>query len=291
MNRQGGHPPHAMDEEHKILILLALAAGAFRRTFLAGAVCMLVLAAGGALAADFSALQPQGYVSDFAGVVDSSTKAALERYCAAVEQSTGAEIALVTLETTSGEPIEEVALLLAETWGVGSGETDEGALLLLAIRDQTSRLEVGYGLEPAIPDGYAGGLLRQMRPALRAGEYGQAMAIAAQQLGQRIAQSKGVEITAAPARRQPASPDGQIPWGSLIGGIVFLMWMIGMGGRGYRRGGFGGLLTGMVLGSMMGRGMRGHRGSGGGFGGYDSFDSFGGFGGGDFGGGGASSNW
>jgi len=258
---------------------------------LARTLCVVALAAAGAWGADFSALKPQGYVSDFAGVVDANTRAAIDRYCAAVEQSTGAEIALVTLDTTGGEPIEDVGLLIAETWGVGRGETDEGVLLLLAIRDRTSRLEVGYGLEPVIPDGYAGSLLREMRPALQANQYGQAMAIAAQRLGERIAQSKGVQIAGAPAQQRPVSGERQIPWGSLIGGIIFLMWMMGMGGRRGRRGGFGGLMTGLLLGSMMGRGMRIGRGGGGGFGGFDSHGGFGGFGGGGFGGGGASGGW
>jgi len=255
---------------------------------LAAVICALALAVAVSWAADFSALQPQGFVSDFAGVVDARTKAALEGYCSAVEQSTGAQMAFVTLETTGGEPIEDVANLLARTWGIGGQETDEGLLFLLVIRDRMSRLEVGYGLEPIVPDGYAGGMLREMQPALRAGDYGQAMAIAAQQLGERIAESKGVEITAAPAQSRPVARDGQIPWGSFISGLVFLLWMMGMGGR---RGGFGGLLTGMLLGNMLGRGMYGQGRSGGGFGGHDSFDSFGGFGGGGFGGGGASGSW
>lgn len=270
---------------------MGLAERVFRRRCLARTLCVFILVVAGAWAADFSALQPQGYVSDFAGVVDANTRAAIDRYCAAVEQSTGAQLALVTLDTTGGEPIEEVALLLAETWGVGKGDTDEGALLLLAIRDRTSRLEVGYGLEPIIPDGYAGSLLRAMRPALQANQYGEAMAVAAQSLGERIAQSKGVEIAGAPAQRRPIPSERRIPWSSLIGGVIFLMWILGMGGRRGMRGGFGGMMTGLLLGSMLGRGMRVGRGGGGGFGGFDSHGGFGGFGGGGFGGGGASGSW
>jgi len=249
---------------------------------------VLLLAAFCALSYDFSALKPQGHVSDFAGVVDARGKAVLERYCAAVESSTGAEIALVTLDTLQGEPIEDVANLLYRAWGVGKERTDEGLLLLLVINDRRSRIEVGYGLEPYIPDGYAGSLLRQMSPALQAGQYAEAMAVAAQTIGTRIAEAKGVAIEA-PAPRRRSAPNRKTPWGSVIGGLVLLFWLLGAGGRGGRRGGgLGGLMTGMIVGNLLGRGMGGFSGgSGGGFGG----GGFGGFGGGDSGGGGASGGW
>lgn len=257
------------------------------------ASCLLALipALSLAYAYDFSALQPQGYVSDFANVIDRGSRAALERYCAAVEASTGAQIALVTLPTLHGEPIEDVANLLYEKWGVGRKETDEGALLLLVINDRRSRLEVGYGLEPYVPDGYAGSLLREMRPALREGLYGDAMVAAARMLGERLAQAKNVTIEEPlPGRRAPPS-SGAVPWGSVLFVAVFALWLIGAAGRG-GRGGMGGLLAGMLLGNLMGRGFGGHHGrSSGGFGGYDSFGGFGGFGGGSSGGGGASSSW
>ena len=69
----------------------------------------LLLVACVAFAYDFSALKPQGHVSDFAGVIDAQTRAGLNRYCKAVETSTGAEIAIVTLDTLNGEPVEDVA--------------------------------------------------------------------------------------------------------------------------------------------------------------------------------------
>lgn len=251
---------------------------------------LLVLVVSLATAIDFAALRPQGYVSDFAHVINQRTRTVLDRYCTAVESSTGAEIALVTIPTLGGEPIEDVANLIYRKWGVGKKKTDEGVLLLLVIKDHRSRLEVGYGLEPYIPDGYAGSLLRQMRPALRAGRYGEAMAVAAQTLGNRIAKAKGVTIRAPVPRRRPIPVRQRIPWGSVVFGVFFLLWLLSAGGRRGRGGGFGGLLTGMLLGGLLGRGMYGG-GSGGGFGGFDSSGGFGGFGGGDSGGGGASSGW
>src|SRR6185295_1187940 len=108
----------------------------------------LALSLGPGFAVDWKALKPQGYVSDFAGVIDAQSKAELENYCTRVEQQTGAEIALVTIDSLSGEPIEDVANTIFRAWGVGKKGKDEGVLMLLSIGDRRTRLEVGYGLEP-----------------------------------------------------------------------------------------------------------------------------------------------
>ena len=253
-------------------------------------LALLLAAACTAAAVDFGALKPGGYVSDFAGVLDAGTRASLEAYCARVEAATGAQMALVTIASLEGEPIEDVANLLYRKWGVGSKKSNEGALLLLAIRDRRSRLEVGYGLEPIMPDGYAGAMIRGMRGALRRGDYGGALMEAAGSIGDTIAKAKGVQIgAAAPLRRVRREADN-FPWEVLliVGGVLAALLFFG-GGRSGGGGGGGGFLVGMVLGQLLGGGGRGR--SGGGFGGYDSGDSFGGFGGGDSGGGGASSDW
>jgi uncharacterized protein len=251
-----------------------------------------------ALAVDWKALKPQGYVSDFAGVVDPQSKAAIESYATAVKQATGAELAFVTVQSVQGEPIEDVANDLFRAWGIGRKGEDDGALLLLATNDHKSRLEVGGGLGGAVPDGMAGSLLDDMRPALRANQYGPALLVAAERLGSTIAQSKGVTIPNAPATavRVPRGTRDSIPWPVILFGIFFLILILRRGG-GTRPGGGGGsgFWTGLLLGQVLnsGRGYSGGR-DGGGFGGYDSGGSgggFGGFGGGDSGGGGASSGW
>jgi uncharacterized protein len=257
-------------------------------------LALLLLCCAAAFAVDWKTLQPQGYVSDFAGVVDPASRAELERYAAAVERSTGAQLAFVVVRSLEGEPPEDVANTIYRAWGVGRKGKDEGAMLLLSIGDRQSRLEVGYGLEPIIPDGASGGILREMRPALRQGNYGEALLAAAHTVGERIANAKGVAIDSAPPRRRVRrQPTGEIPWPMMLGGAVVLLFLLGSrggGGRGGRHGGGGGgFLPGLILGSMMGRSMGGS--SHGGFGGYDSGGGFGGFGGGDSGGGGASSNW
>jgi uncharacterized protein len=251
-----------------------------------------------AFAVDWKALKPQGYVSDFAGVIDAQSRAQLEDYAARVKQATGAELAFVTIKSLEGEPIEDVANDIFHAWGIGQKREDNGAMLLLSIGDRKSRLEVGGGLGGDVPDGMAGLLLDDMRPALRQGQYGPAMLAAAQRLGSTIAQAKGVTIPG-PALQvpiRPSAPD-QIPWGLIFLGVFFLLLVL-RGGGGNRRygGGGGGFWTGLLLGQILNsrRGGWGGGRDGGGFGGYDSGGSgggFGGFGGGDSGGGGASSDW
>ncbi|HWB86922.1 MAG TPA: TPM domain-containing protein [Bryobacteraceae bacterium] len=255
---------------------------------------LVALCASAVWAVDWTTLKPQGYVSDFARVIDPGSKAQMENYCAIVERSTGAQIALVTLPSLQGEPIEDVANTIFRAWGVGKKGTDEGIMLLLSIQDRRSRLEVGYGLEPILPDGMSGRILREMRPALRQQQYGEAMRAAADVIGNTIAQAKGITLPTTLPRRIHPTPSNSIPWPVLLGGLFLLLWLLGAAGpRGYGGGGGGGrgLLTGLLLGNILSGGSRWGGNSGGGFGGYDSGGGFGGFGGGDSGGGGASSNW
>jgi uncharacterized protein len=256
-------------------------------------VAAAVLLATPAFAVDWKSLKPQGAVSDFAGVIDPQHRAALEAYAASVKQSTKAELAFVTVGSLEGEPIEDVANDLFHAWGIGRKGEDDGALVLLAIQDHKSRLEVGGGLGGAVPDGMSGLLLDDMRPALRQNQYGAAMLTAAVRLGSTIAQSKGVQIAEPTMQyRVPREAPDRIPWTLILFGIFFLLLILRRGGGSGYGGGGGGFWTGMLLGSLLDSG-RG-RGGGGGFGGYDSGGGgggFGGFGGGDSGGGGASSNW
>lgn len=259
---------------------------------------LILLAGLPALAVDWKTLRPEGYVSDFARVIDPQSKAELESYCGRVEQATGAQFALVTLPSLQGEPIEDVTNDIFHNWGVGQKNKDNGIMVLLSVGDRKSRLEVGGGLGEFIPDSMAGLLLEDMRPALRANQYGTAFLLAANRLGSTIAQSKGVALAAPtiPYRVQRSARD-RIPWPLILIGIFILISIIRRGGGGYYGGGGGGFWTGLLLGQILNSGNRGWSGGGrdgGGFGGFDSGGSgggFGGFGGGDSGGGGASSDW
>ena len=103
--------------------------------------CVLALSLAPAFAVDWKALKPQGYVSDFGSVIDAESKAELENYCGRVEQQTGAQMALVTIQSLSGEPIDDVANTIYRAWGVGKKGKDEGILLLLSISEF-----IGFGL-------------------------------------------------------------------------------------------------------------------------------------------------
>lgn len=203
------------------------------------------------------------------------------------------QMAVVTISSLNGAPVEDAANTLFRRWGIGKKGKDEGLLLLLATQDHKDRIEVGYGLEPTLPDGFVGSITRDMRPALRQANYSQALLLATQEMGTRIAQAKGVSLDLGLPRVRQRSravqPSSGIPWPFILIGLILLFGLFNRGGRG----GGGGFLTGMVLGNMMG-GSRGW-GGGGGFGGYDSGGGggggFGGFGGGDSGGGGASGDW
>jgi uncharacterized protein len=232
-------------------------------------------------------------------VVDAASKAEIDGYAERIKQVTGAELAFVTVQSLEGEPIEDVANDIFHAWGVGQKGQDNGALVLLSIGDHKSRLEVGGGLGEAVPDSMAGLLLDDMRPALRASQYGPALLAAAERLGSTIAQAKGVNIPppAHQYRVRPA-PQDSIPWPLIFFGIFFLLLILRRGGGnrfgGGSGGGGGGFWTGLLLGQLLNSGRGGRGGAGGGFGGFDSGGSgggFGGFGGGDSGGGGASSDW
>lgn len=263
----------------------SISAFSFRQT--ACAVALGWLLAAPLPAFDWKTLKPQGHVSDFAGVVDPASRAELERYATQVERATGTEMAFVILRSLEDEPVEDVANTLFRAWGVGKKGQNEGVLLLLSVAERRSRLEVGYGLEPILPDGLAGSLLREMRPALRQQHYGEALLAAAHGLGSRIAQAKGVSLTDAPRRRLQKRPQDAIPWPLVLGALGMLFFSMTQIGHGAGRRRYGRYLPPVIL---PGGGWHASRG-GGGFGGYDSPGGFGGFGGGDSGGGGASSNW
>lgn len=248
---------------------------------------LALLLAAQASAVDWKALKPEGYVSDFARVVDAGNRAEIERYCDAVKQSTGAEIALVTVQSLEGEAIEDAADAIFRSWGVGDKGKNNGVLLLLSIGDRRSRLEVGYEIEPILTDAYSGRVLDSMRPELKTGRYGAALIEAANTIGNEIAKAKGVAIAGSPRRERREAAE----WTEWLPPALFVIAMIWMMSR--RRGGggrHGGIWALPMLGGWGGGGSYGGSGRGG-FGGYDSGGGFGGFGGGDSGGGGASSDW
>ena len=255
---------------------------------------ILVLLCTSAFGLDITKLKPTGYVNDFAHAIDDANSQRLAAYCGIVERSTGAQIAVVTVDTLDGDDVADVANRLYHQWGIGKKPNDEGVLILFAVKDKKDRAEIGYGLEPVITDADAGSIMRGLRPILRQGLYGPAALAAVQQFGAKIAAAKNVTLPIDPRvrTRTTVSRGPSIPWPLIVIGIFFILSLLGrMGGGG--GGGFTGFLTGMFLGNMMGRGGGGWGGGGfgGSSGGGNSGGGFGGFGGGDSGGGGASSDW
>src|SRR5580658_3899283 len=138
-------------------------------------IALLVLTASALFGLDTSKLKPTGYVNDFAHALDPVAARRLELYCANLERVTGVQMAIVLIDSLEDEPVEDVANRLYREWGIGKKGADEGLLILLSINDHKSRVEVGYGLEPTITDGFSGGVLRDIRPILQQGNYGGAL--------------------------------------------------------------------------------------------------------------------
>jgi uncharacterized protein len=232
-------------------------------------------------------LRPTDYVNDYAHVLDPGTVAQLDDICQQIEQKAHAQIAVVTINSLDGSDIDSYAVDLFKKWGIGSKASDHGVLILLAVRDRKYRFEVGYGLEPILPDGKVGGFGREAVPLLKLGNYRGALLLMTSRVADVIARDAGVTLTGAPPQipEQPREQPGRglSPGGMVVLAIIVLLallvpplrrllfWMLlfgGGGGGGYRGGGYSG---------------------GGGFGGGGG--GFGGFGGGSSGGGGASGGW
>jgi uncharacterized protein len=238
--------------------------------------------------------KPTNYVSDFAGVLSPETQASLNALCRQVDLQAHAQIAVVTIKSLEGEPIENFATALEDKWKVGKKGTDRGLLLIFATSDRQYRIEVGYGLEGILPDGRVGDIGRQIVPYLRQDNYDAAVTLAVQQIAGVIAADAGVALNTGP-RRGPAGVRAAQPQQLTLGEVVVLglvllaviFFLARFGGSGLL-----GFLIGMFMGGGGGGGWSG--GGGGGWGGGDGGGDgggFGGFGGGSSGGGGASGSW
>ena len=229
-------------------------------------------------------------VNDFARVIDPGSAAELDRIIRALQSATSDVVAVATVDTFAPyATIDEYAVKLFERAGVGTRKGDNGALILLAVKDRRVRIEVGYGLEEFITDGFAGDTIRQeMLPAFRDGAYGRGLVAGTSRVIQRIARGRGVTLdnVAMPAAPQARRPSG----GPSIGTILMILLILAVLSR------MGGMSGGITPYGRRGRrstwsGWHGGIGGfGGGFGGGGG-GGFGGFGGGRSGGGGASGGW
>ncbi len=227
---------------------------------------------------------PTGFVNDRAAVLDPATRTKLTQLLDELKQKTGAEIAVLTVDTTA--PLDDFTygMQVADAWKMGKNGEDTGALVLVAVRDRKLRVLVGYGLEGILPDGLIGAIEdREMLPAFRGGDYSTGILRGVAEMARRIADSRGVVLSGAPepGPRPVRSAAQPIPLWALLLIAVVLMMLISRGG-GRRRWGRGPMIFPGGFGGSSGGGFGGFGGGGGGFGG---------FGGGGFGGGGAGRSW
>jgi uncharacterized protein len=260
---------------------------------------LLIFGAWTARAERVKDLRPQGYVNDFGGVLSAPAKQKLADLCAEVDRKTGAQIAVVTVSSLGGEPVEQFSIDLATQWGVGPRQQARGVLILLAPNDRKYRMEVGYGLEAILPDGKVGGFGREIVPLLQRNDFGGAVTLLTERIAAAIAADRGVTLDTLSGAASPTSaPDNPLfSMSSIVWLLILVIFLISpafgfvaqllfggwIGPR--RRGGS------WMGGPRYGGGLWGGGGSwgGGGFGGGGG--GFGGFGGGSFGGGGASGSW
>jgi len=203
-------------------------------------------------------------------VLDSETVEKIVAVGKELEKKTTAQVVVVVVPSLSGLTVEEYANRLFREWGIGQKEKNNGVLLLVAMSDRKVRIEVGYGLEGAIPDGKAGRILDEyVIPYFKEGEYDKGIYYGYLAIAKEVAREYGVEITGTsdlPER------------GTDISGLSIIIIVIAF----------------IIFSSIMGRGGYWYRGPRfpGGFGGpRGGSGGSGGFGGGSSGGGGASRGW
>ena len=200
-------------------------------------------------------IRPQGYVTDLAHVIDPATRAKLETLCAEVEQKTGAQIAVVTVDSLDGRSKEDYAADLYKHLGVGSKKDSRGVLLLLAPKERQYRIEVGYGLEPVINDARAGDIGREMVPICAAETTAALCCSATTRVAQLIAADKGVQLNGVPASQQRA-PTAQTPWWIPVVIIVIIFLIVRAVSRSARGGGRGPTVRRRVRASVVSAGQR-----------------------------------
>jgi uncharacterized protein len=259
-------------------------------------------------------------VTDLAGLLPPERERALEAKLAAFEGETSHQIAVLTVPTLEGEPIESFALRAAEQWKLGHKGLDNGILLVVASQDRAARIEVGYGLEGAVPDAIAKRVLEDVLfPRFRAGDFAGGVDAAT---GALMRAARGEEIATERRPRAALRPRGALDPLPTVFFVALLASLVAMPFRRGARplgalvgGGASGLIVWMLLASLYwaalatlvgawlgaaGPALGGGRqrggaffpgGFGGGFGRGGGFGGGFGGGGGGFGGGGASGRW
>jgi uncharacterized protein len=251
---------------------------------LLGAVVLVLFLFAPVQAAEKAIPRPSGYVNDFAHVIDEASTAKIGAICHELDEKTGSQIAVATFSDLGGDEIDGFTNRLFDQWMPGQKGVNNGILIVNAVAERVVRIEVGYGLEPIIPDAVAGRVRRDiMNPLLKEGKSGEAFLGATAALASIIAKDQNVTLASLSGVQVPETQAGGrgrrgFPLGLLVPFGFILLAVISRGNR--YRGGGGPFIGGPFIGGGFG---------GGGFGGGGG--GFGGFGGGMSGGGGSSGGY
>ncbi len=162
------------------------------------------------------AIPPVARITDLTGTLDAAQKAVLEEKCAALEQQKGSQVAVLIVPTTAPETIEQYALRVAEAWKLGRKGVDDGILVLVAKDDRELRIEVGYGLEGAVPDAIAKRVIAEtITPQFRDGDFFGGLDAGVTQL---IGVVNGEPLP--PPRKEPLGAEGRM---NLLSVAFFLL--------------------------------------------------------------------
>jgi len=214
-----------------------------------------------------------GYVNDFAKVLTQENLAKLNGLLLELKSKTGAEVAVVTLSSLDGYPIEDVGLEIGRKWKIGQKGKNNGLVIVVAPNDRKMRIEVGYGLEGILTDSGAGRIRDEyMVPYFKQGDYQTGIINGTSAVVLVIAKGYGVDLASSYALPQPTkTSEGFDIYHLLL--FIFIIFLFIK---------YPSFMFGVLLGSLLGGG-RSSGGSSGGFGGFS--------GGGGFGGGGSSGGW
>ena len=251
------------------------------------ALCVFAL---GARAQEFEVPRYEGWVTDAARVLSAAQRSELEARLSDFERRSTHELALLTIPSLKGVPIERFALEVGRSWKIGKAGKNDGALLLVAVEDRELRIEVGRGLEGELTDALCGRVIRDVIvPHLRAGDMAGGLRAGLEAL-MRLAGGEGAaSLPAQPAGGSAQTASDGVPAGWIaltILGLVLVAIAVRHGGGPRMRGPFG--RFGGPGGGFFGGGFPRSGFPGGGFG-SGGFRGFGG--GGGFSGGGASGRW
>jgi uncharacterized protein len=251
--------------------------------------------------------RPAGPVYDGASVIPADIEAAIDAKLRTLSKETGKTLVVATVPSLDGVTVEEYAVKLFESWGIGDKALDEGALILVAPKERRTRIEVGLGSEGILPDILAARIIdQQMIPRFKSGDYGGGIAAAADavtdQLKREPTQARAVAAAAERAAKQTRKGGGDGAFGMVLFWLFIFFFFIlpairsfARGGRTYRgkRRDDGDWVAPVIIwGASDFGGDRSSGSSWGGFGDSGGFGGgFGGFGGGMSGGGGASGGW